>query len=242
MTRIGLRGTIGLAVTVALAVAACGGDDDLQRDTQLRQALSEVGTAVSPTGSGFGWLDVERVRRESGTAALIADAGALGPGGDQLFEEARRVARGTRIDPLAADQALSVSASYTFAIRLDGISPGRLPAELRRAGARRKGLGNATAFDLGETPQAVLTGPLSPLDALASRTAVGDDFVVMSRFDGPRAALAGDGEPVLENEWLDFATACLGEVWAARTFPGGFAHNPPATPDLLAVGARPTSA
>ena len=226
------------ACAATLAIAGCGGGDEVQRDTKFRRALGTVGTAVSPIGTGFGWVDVERVREESGAAALVADAGALGPGGDQLFEEASRVERQTGVDPLGAKQALSLGGSYMFAVRFDGESPGRLPNLLHRAGARRRAVEGSTGFDLGEQGQAATTGPLSALDALAARTAIGGDSVVLSRMDGARASLVGAGGSVLHDESLDFASACLGEVSAARTFPGRFAHNPVAAPDLMAVGAR----
>ena len=228
--------------TVAIAIAGCGDDGteaELARDTGFRRALERVGATVSPAGTGFGWIDARDLRAESGDASVIAGAGALGPGGEQLFEGARRIERKTGIDPLDAAEVTSLAGSYMFALRFEGTSPGRLADELQQAGARRRTIAGSTAFDLGAPGQAVIGGSLSPLQAFAARTAMGRDFIVLSRMDGPRASLLGEQGSALDDRSLDLASACVGEVAAARTFPGGFAHNPGATPDLLAIGSRP---
>ena len=51
-----------------------------------------------------------------------------------------------------------------------------------------------------------------------------------------------DGESPLAEPRLALAAACLGDVEAARTLPGGLTYNKAASPELLAVGADAPSA
>jgi hypothetical protein len=152
-----------LVVVVGSLLAGCGSDEEADEVTRFDRALETVGLQVSPDGTGYGWVDVRELRDGEGRQAAIAAASALGTGADEMFQDRRSLERSTGIRPLEADEALSVGGSYTFAVRLDGTSPGRLPALLERAGSRRERIAGWTAFDLGAQAQAPTSGRLSVL-------------------------------------------------------------------------------
>jgi hypothetical protein len=183
-------------------------------------------------------VDIAAIRDAAGDDAVRAVAGALGPGADELLERGPALRPVTGFDPLTADAAISLGASYAFGIRLDGVRAERLGTRLGRAGAQSYRIGAWTAYDLGEQAQAPTHGPLASLDTFASRVAIRNGAAILARVDSTRHALLGIGGSTLEEEALAFGAACLGEVQAARTLPGGFTHNAAASPDLIAIGQR----
>jgi hypothetical protein len=228
-----------VAASVAAAVlmlAGCSGDPE-EGQTRLERALRGLGAGVSATGSGFGWADLQELRPDSLDPGFAADA--LGPGADDLLDDAAQILAATGMDPDAASSAVAIGGSYALGARLDGVAPGHLPELLRRAGARERREGSWTYFDLGKQADSVTAGPLRPFGALVSRTAVGPDGVVLARFDAARTSLTGEGgELDLAGTRVEPALECLGEVAAARLIPGTFTHNPAASPELIAMGVR----
>lgn len=139
-------------------------------------------------------------------------------------------------DPAEADSALSLGGSYAFAVRLDGIPPGRLPALLEAAGASRAESDRWTTYDLGNPAEGPTRGPLSELGALASRVATAADSVVVARDEGARRSLIRARGGELSAERIELASECLGDVVAARMVPGAFTYNVPVAPELIAFG------
>ena len=123
-------------------------------------------------------------------------------------------------------------------MRFDGVNAARLGDRLDAAGARSYRIGAWTVYDLGEQAQAPTSGPLADLGTFAARVAIRNGAVIMARVDSTRYALLGVGGSTVADEALAFGAACLGEVDAARTLPGGFTHNAVASPDLIALGRR----
>lgn len=223
----------------ALALVACVGlagcDDDSNPETSstgFERALARVGEGVSPTGTGFGWIDLDTAR------PLTGSAGALGPGPEEFVRRSDRL-EAVGIDISNAEAATSVAASYGYAVRLDGADVRRLPRLLEAAGASSRRVGEWRNFDLGAQWEAPLEGPLSVLRDFAARIAVSRDGVILSRTESARKALQDEGGSPLEAPANSFAAECLGDVSSARTLPGTFTHNAFASPDLIAVGVRP---
>jgi hypothetical protein len=231
------RETAALVGVCALLLAGCGGGEDeldspSEEPTEFARALEGIGQGAAPEGTGFGWIDIAAIREAAGPDAVRAVARALGPGADELLERGAGIERAIGFDPLAADAVTSLGASYAFGIRLDGVRAVRLGDLLRDAGARDYPIGAWTGYDLGEQGQASTSGPLAALDNLGSRVAIRPGAAILARVDSARHALLGVGESPLADERLAFATACLGDVDAARTLPG-------ASPALIAIGRRP---
>jgi len=226
----------------ALVLAGCGGGaEELDRSaepTGFEMALDDVGRGISPSGIGFGWVDIAAIRDAAGPAAVREAAAALGPGADELLERGAALRRSAGFDPLTADAAIGLGASYAFGVRFDGVNAARLGDRLDAAGARSYRIGAWTVYDLGEQAQAPTSGPLADLDTFAARVAIRNGAVIMARVDSTRYALLGGGRSTVEEKALAFGAACLGEVDAARTLPGGFTHNAVASPDLIALGRR----
>ena len=226
----------------ALVLAGCGGGaEELDRSaepTGFEMALDGVGRGISPSGIGFGWVDIAAIRDAAGPAAVREAAAALGPGADELLERGAALRRSAGFDPLTADAAIGLGASYAFGVRFDGVNAARLGDRLDAAGARSYRIGAWTVYDLGEQAQAPTSGPLADLDTFAARVAIRNGAVIMARVDSTRYALLGVGGSTVADEVLAFGAACLGEVDAARTLPGGFTHNAFASPDLIALGRR----
>src|SRR5262245_37042904 len=201
-------------------------------------ALDGVGRGISPSGIGFGWVDIAAIRDAAGPAAVREAAAALGPGADELLELGSGLRRSAGFDPLTADAAIGLGASYAFGVRFDGVNAARLGDRLDASGARSYRIGAWIVYDLGEQAQAPTSGPLADLGTFAARVAIRDGAVIMARVDSTRYALLGVGGSTVADEALAFGAACLGDVDAARTLPGGFTHNAVASPDLVALGRR----
>jgi hypothetical protein len=231
-----------LVAVGALVAAGCGGGADepdaIAEPTAFERALSAVGQGVAPAGTGFGWIDIEAIREAAGPDAVREVAAALGPGADELLERGAAIKRTIGFDPLAADAVTSLGASYAFGIRFQGVRATRLADSLGDAGARDYPIGAWTGYDLGEQGQAATRGPLAALDNLGSRVAIRPGAAILARVDSARHALLGVGESPLADDRLAFAAACLGDVDAARTLPGGFTHSAIASPALIAIAQR----
>lgn len=222
-----------LALLCCVALTGCGRDVEPEDpSTGFERALARVGEGVSPTGTGFGWIDLDTAR------SLTGSADALGPGPED-FVRSSDLLEAVGVDTSNAEAATSIAASYGYAVRLDGVDAGRLPRLLEAAGATSKRVGDWTNYDLGDQWEAPLMGPLSVLRDFASRVAVGPDGVILSRTGSARRALQDAGRSPLEEPANAFAAECLGGVSSARTLLGTFTHNPFASPDLIAIGVRP---
>ena len=133
-----------------LGLVGCGGDNapsPEEAHTGFQRALDHVGEGVSPSGTGYGWVELD-----SSHKAEVA--GALGPGAEDFVKQPDRL-RSVGIDPSSAETATSVATSYGLAVRFDGLEPGRLPALLRMAGATPRREGEWTEYDLGEEWEAL---------------------------------------------------------------------------------------
>jgi hypothetical protein len=236
--------TVGWAAAAlalgALALAGCG-DGETGPGTppsDFERALASVGEGVSPSASGFGWLDLKRLGnrppRERDRLAL-----ALGPGADDLLRRPVATARALGSDPRDAKDAVSISGSYALGVRLRGISGARLAERLRGAGARERREGEWRLYNLGGWAESRVRGPLAALGPYVSRVAVAPRAIVLTRFAPARSALIGGGESSLSDPALGLAVSCLGRTEAARTLPGAFTHNKATSPDLLAIGRLP---
>jgi hypothetical protein len=169
---------------------------------------------------------------------VLEVAAALGPGAGSLLRDSGEIARRTGMDPLAAERIVSNTGSYALALRIDGAPEGDLRPLIERAGGRPVTVKDAAAYDLGRGwSERQITGPLSPLEAYASRTAFPADAVVLARVDSARAGMVDDEESPLEEPRIALAAECLGDVTAARTLPGGLTYNKAAAPELIAVGS-----
>jgi hypothetical protein len=221
-----------LMLVVPMIAIGCG--DDEGPATELEEAIAAVGDGVSPTGVGFGWLEPAAVSAGSSTAG-----DALGPGADDVIEDAAQIRRGTGFDPASADTAVALTSSYALAVLFKGAEPGRLPELLTAAGAKSRESGDWTLYKLGGFGHGETAGPLAPFGALVSRIAIGPQGVVLARFRPARDALISEpGTLAAESPKLRAAAGCLGEVAAARMQLGTHTYNQRAAPDLTAVGLR----
>ena len=229
----------GVAVGVMLACGGCGASDDPAPapppppETRLLDALESIGGAESFTGTGYGWIDVEALPHDD----LEWAARALGPGGDRLVRDPRSTT-GLGLRLADARRLVSLSGSYVFGLRADGVETEAADAALRNAGAKATRGSAWTTFDLGPPASRPLGDDLEPVGALASRTAVRDDSIVLARMDEVRADLEGEGTPASEAPVAVASSACLGDVDAARIVPNNFTHLPNVGPDVMAFGVE----
>jgi hypothetical protein len=221
-------------IGLALALGACGNGGE--EPTRFEDAVMSVGDGVSPTGTGVGWIDLEAVEPSD----LEWAARALTPQASAVLDAHAELARTTGFDPAAASQALSVGGSFAFGVRFDDVSPGRLPALLRKAGATDAGgTGRWTRFDLGSEFEGAPATVLAPLSSLVSRSAVAEDGVELARIEYAREALIASEGGGLDGGRIGLATDCLGDVDVARIVPGAFTHNQLSAPATIAFGVRP---
>lgn len=230
--RLRAAAALGAVAAFALPLSGCGEEDTPDgraSATGYAAALESVGDGVSPIGTGVGWIDL------AATADPRSVALALAPG-PSSFVAHPVLLRSLGIDVLGADSATSVTASYGYGVRLDGVESGSLERRLRAAGAAQHRSGEWTDFDLGNEWEARLSGPLASLRDYAARVAIGPGSVILSRTEPARTALEDAAGSALEAPVNRFAASCLGEVDSARTLPGTFTHNAFASPDLIAIG------
>jgi len=148
---------------------------------------------------------------------------ALGPGGGDLFDELQPKLSELGADPYGSYQAMSINASFTFGVRLDGVDPSGIADDavvLSRATQARKEL-TLPASPGDETPSLALAAECLG-DVAAARivpnnftyvSGIGPDLFVM----GIRAPTNdGPGEEVLcgvdaEAEDIEFYAGALDE-------------------------------
>jgi hypothetical protein len=214
-----LRILTGIAMVAALLVAGCGDDDEEanpQPDGPLAEALAAVGGAGE--GSfGVGWADPQRARDSGLDQEVIATA--LGPNAGSFVDEAPKLRREFGLDPLAADRLVSVGGSYAFGLRLEGVDGRRLARVLIADGGRARAVDGLQVIDIGDyavVPDALLSLGVRGLGAF---DALGPDLAVLAISDRARSALLGRGGELLEEPVYRAASACLGDVVAARMIP-----------------------
>lgn len=226
-------------------LAACGGDrDEIEApDTAFAEALATM-DAPEPVGAGIGWIDAGGLREHPGAPEILRSAGpALGPGGGDLFDELQPKLSELGADPYESDEALSVNASYTFGVRLDGVDPAQIaeialkdgkPAPQEAEGWER--------FDLAERGVLPDSELQEAADALSSHVAIADEAVVFARATQARTDLTVAAHPGDETPSLALAAQCLGDVAAARIVPNNFTYISGIGPDLFVMGMRAPTA
>lgn len=228
-----------MALALAVWLGACGADGDSERpapQTRFAAALAAV-RGTEPVGTGYGWIDVERLRGSGAglRAQLSWAAEALGPGANDIARAGRSL-RHLGVEPERADSLLSVATSYALGLRLDGVEPERVERALLSAGARRRAAEGATSFDLGPEWSSPLGSDLEPLGSFAARTATRPSTIVLARSELARGALISSSSPAIDANPLAVAADCLGDVVAARLVLNNHTHLPNVGPELLAFG------
>ena len=184
-------------IALALAVSMLGGLRRWGRRPSRRASSRRSGTLPGhePVGSGYGWVDIERLRESPAPSQSELEwaAEALGPGASDLARPSAELKR-AGIDPLEADAALAVTSSYPFTVRFDGVDPAGVERTLRAAGAREAEEAGWTTFDIGEESSIPLDTAAEPLGSLAARSATRDGQIVLTREADARSDLIGDGE------------------------------------------------
>ncbi len=235
-----------LAAISACAIAACGEGEESAApsvDTAFAQVLASV-DAPEPVGAGIGWIDVSVLRDTPAAPQILRSAGpALGPGGGDLFDELQPKLSELGANPYESDEALSVNASFTFGVRLDGVDPTQIaeialmdgePAPQEAEGWER--------FDLAERGVLPDSELQKAADALSSHVAIADDAVVLARATHARTDLTVPANPGAETPSLALAAECLGDVAAARIVPNNFTYISGIGPDLFVMGMRAPTA
>jgi len=232
------------ALLTALALIGCAEEPEpatAPPKSAFADALGTVASGNLPVSTGFGWVDVSALRASRPTHEdLRSIAGALGPGGGDLLTERAAIERRTGVDPFDTEQLLSVAASFTTGVRLDGVRVGEVERALRATEPRgdRDGW---RLFDTGATGTIPLGTKLAVFGALGARLAVREDSLILARTDQARSNLLEVGHPPLDDPAVRLALACLGEVRAARIVPNNFTHLPNTGAELLAFGVRGSS-
>jgi len=229
----------------ACVLSACGGDaaEVEAPDTAFAEALATM-DAPEPVGAGIGWIDVTALRDTPAAPQILRSAGpALGPGGGDLFDEFQPKLSELGADPHEADEALSVNASFTFGVRIDGIDPAQIaeiaekdgePAPQEADGWERYDLAERGVLPDSELQEAA--------DALSSHVAIAGDAVVLARATDARTDLTVPANPGDETPSLALAAECLGDVAAARIVPNNFTYISGIGPDLFVMGMRAPTA
>ena len=229
-----------IAASCVLALAGCGEDEDpAPPATAFSEALATV-DAPDPVGAGIGWIDVAAIGDGPGGQGALRSAGpALGPGGGDLFDELRPKLVQLGADPYEAERAVSINASFTFGVRLDGVDPTGI-GEIAAADGQPQpteadGWDRYDLAERGVLPDSELA---KAADALSSHVAVADDAVVLSRATHARTDLTVPASPGDETPSLALASECLGDVAAARVVPNNFTYVSGIGPDLFVMGMR----
>lgn len=232
-----------LALALTFALAACGGDEEAVEapDTAFAEELATV-NAREPVGAGIGWIDVATLRDspDPDPESTLSSAGpALGPGGGDLFSEFQPKLSELGADPYGAEQALSINASFTFGVRLDGVDPSGIAEIAMKDGEvalpEAEGWERYDLAERGVLPDSELQ---EAADALSSHIGIADDAVVLSRATQARKELTVPASPGDETPSLALAAECLGDVAAARIVPNNFTYVSGIGPDLFVMGIR----
>ena len=231
------------AATCALALAGCGEDDESPTpDTAFFDALATL-DAPEPVGAGVGWIDVPVLREAGGDDALRSAGPALGPGGGDLFDELQPKLADLGADPYGSAGALSVNASFTFGVRLDGVDPAGIKEIAAQDGELQpeeaEGWERYDLAERGVLPDSELQ---EAADALSSHVGIAEDAVVLARATHARTDLTVPASPGSETPSLILASECLGDVAAARIVPNNFTYVSGIGPDLFVMGMRAPTA
>jgi hypothetical protein len=214
-----LRILVGIASVAALLVAGCG-DDEEEATPQAEGPLAEALAAVGGAGEGsfgVGWADPQLVR-ESGLKPDVM-ATALGPNAGSFIDEAPKLRREFGLNPLAADRLVSMGGSYAFGLRMEGVDGRRLARALVADGGLAREADGLQVIDIGDyavVPDALLSLGVRGLGAF---DALGRELAVLAISDRARRALLGRGGALLNEAVYGAASACLGDVVAARMIP-----------------------
>lgn len=236
---------IAFCALCSLGASGCLGGDgeegcgEIGAPTAFEEALAGV-QGGEPLGAGIGWVDVEAVRSEPGSdvKALREVAPALGPGADDFLAESRTRLAELGLDPLAASEAISISGSYAFGVRLDEVDTARFARGLGTGKAASAGGDDWTFYDLAEfgTAPEGRVGELT--GALGSHVALSEGGAVFARADQARLDLIDVTVPASDSALLSFVADCLGDVSAARVVPNNFNYLPKLGPRYSAFGVR----
>jgi hypothetical protein len=214
-----LRFLAGAAAVAALCLGGCGDDDEEAAATPegpLAEALAAVGGA-GEGALGIGWADPQLVRRSGLDAEVMATA--LGPNAASVVSEAPKLRRQFGLNPPAADRLVSMGGSYAFGLRLEGVDGRGLARALVADGGRARDVDGLEVIDIGDyavVPEALLSLGVRGLGAF---DALGRDLAVLAISDRARSALLGRGGALLGEPIYRAASACLGDVVAARMIP-----------------------
>ena len=230
---------LAVSVLLAIGLAGCGGGKGAtDGETPLAAALATV-SGPEPLGTGYGWIDVDRLR--DGERPLRAEldwaSGALGPGAREIAAHPGAIER-SGVTPLEADSLTSIVTSYALALRLEGIDAERAEAVFVDAGARRSRDGEWTNLDFGAEWTVPDDPRLEPLGSLAARSAVRDETVLLARSPLARESATRTDAPAIDADQVSAAADCLGDVVAARLVLNNHTHLPNSGPDLLAFGVE----
>jgi hypothetical protein len=216
---VALRILAGVAAIAVLGFGACGDDDD-EASAPPEGPLAEALAAIGGGGEGslgVGWADPQ-LAKENGLDTEVM-ARALGPNAGSVVQEAPQLRREFGLDPLTAERLVSVGGSYAFGLRLEGVDGRRLARTLVADGGRAREADGLQVIDIGD--YAVVPDALLSLDVrgLGAFDALGRDLAVLAISDRARSALLGRGEPLIDEPVYRAASACLGDVVAARMIP-----------------------
>lgn len=224
------------ALALALVLAACGGGEDPPPDP-LRAALATIAPGHAGA-SGAGFVDVARLRRSGRTRSMIAEVFALGlgPGGDDVFEQAASLRRALGLDPFQASRAVSVAGSYAFGVRLDDVLTSGVGQRLAEEEVAGGALPAWTMLDLGRERSIPDRLEVEGLGPRAARIAVDPARVVFASFAQARSQLMGGRRSLLDDPVTSLAADCLGDAVAARIVPGRLTLSRDVGADLVAAG------
>jgi hypothetical protein len=230
-------GVAAIVVAVAAALGSgCGGDDEDR--TRLEQALATI-PGKDPVGSGYAWIDVERMREAGGLAAQLEWAhNALGPEAEDLAMPSGEL-DAIGLDPRVAEAIVAVTSNYPSSVRVDGIDDGAVGRTLDASGARQGEDRGWTTFDIGNERSIPLDTPAEPLGSLGARTATRTDEAIFARSDIDRSNMIGRDAVAIDADPVAAGADCLGDVIAARFMLNNHTHVPGLGPDLMAFGVLP---
>jgi hypothetical protein len=227
----------GVVILVVLAAmgSGCGENGDGGDPTRLEQALATI-PGKDPVGSGYAWIDVERMREAGGLAAQLGWAhDALGPGAGDLAKPSSDLAE-IGVDPLGAEAIVAVTSNYPSSVRFDGAQPAALERALSASGAQPGEDRGWTTLDLGSERSIPLDTPAEPLGSLGARIATRPDSVIFARSDIDRSNMIGRDDVAIAADPVAAGADCLGDVIAARFMLNNHTHVPGLGPDLMAFG------
>jgi hypothetical protein len=233
---VGLRLWIA-SLALCVSLAACGGSDNPRPSGPLADALAEIGGGGEHGSLGVGWTEPSLARQAGISPALMARA--LAPNAESVLQSASELRRRFGLDPLSAQRLVSVGGSYAFGLRLDGVDGSGLRSSLIRVGGHPKenddGVGLVDVGPYAQVPEPLLRAGVFGLGA---RDAFGSNFTLLAISATSRAALLGHAGRLIDQPIYRAATACLGNVAAARMVPERLLLSVEVGIDLIAVGIK----